>query len=207
MLVYFVRHGESEGNKLKFHQVEETPLSEKGIKQAEVLAKRLKNIKIDVIYSSNVNRAKQTAEIINKKLNIPIEYWDKLAERRTPTEIRGKSIDDPEVVKIKKLIEENLNNRNWKYSNEETFNELNKRVENIIKHLEKNHNNQTVLCISHSILITAVIAKIIFGQELTSIIFEKIRKRLWMENTSITVLEKTKEYGWTLVTWSDRSHF
>ncbi|MDP3918127.1 MAG: histidine phosphatase family protein [Candidatus Woesebacteria bacterium] len=206
MLVYLVRHGESEGNKLRFHQVEETPLSKKGIKQAEVLAERLKNTKIDVIYSSKITRAKQTAEIISKKLNIPIEYWDNLVEMRTPTEIRGKSIDDPEVIKIKKLIEKKLDNGNWKYSNEETFNELNKRVKKLIKHLEDNHNDQNILCISHSTLIKALTAKIIFGQELTIDIFEKIRKSLWMENTSISVFEKSKEYGWTLVTWSDRSH-
>ncbi len=74
MNIYLVRHGESELNKVSVHQTEDTPLSPEGIKQANKLAERIKKLKIDFIYSSPYKRAKQTAEIISKKLKKPIEY-------------------------------------------------------------------------------------------------------------------------------------
>lgn len=206
MIIYFVRHGESEGNKNGFHQTPDIPLSKGGVKQAKVLAQRLKNIHFDLIYSSTCFRAKQTAEIINKKVKAPIEFWDDLTEMRTPTEIRGKKIDDEEVVKIKKLIEENITKGNYRYSDEETFDELDERVERVLKHLEDKHKDQTILCVSHSTAIKAMVARIIFGCELTPEIFLKMRDHLWAQNTGITICEKSEQYGWTVNTWNDMNH-
>jgi len=70
--IYLIRHGEkdSEG---KF-------LSKRGVKQAKLLARRFKKIKFDKIYSSDLERCKQTAEIINKKTNLLIVYEKGLRE-------------------------------------------------------------------------------------------------------------------------------
>lgn len=206
MITYLVRHGQSEGNKQGLFQTSDVPLSEDGIKQAESLAKRLKNIHFDFIYSSPVFRAKQTARIINKEINTPVEFWDNLIELRTPSEIKGKRIDDKKVIKIRGLIEKNAHKENFRYSDEETFNELNERAKQVLKHLEHKHKNQTVLCISHSTAIKAIIGKIIFGDELTPKIFLKMRFHMWAQNTGITVCERTEKYGWTLTTWNDMTH-
>lgn len=206
MLVYFVRHGESEGNKNGIHHTSEVPLSEMGVKQAKAIAERLENIHFDLIYSSDLTRASQTAEIINKKLKLPIEYWGDITECKSPSEVRGKKIDDPEVVKIKRLIAQNYNKRNWKYSDEETFDELNLRIENVLNHLEKHHKDQTILCVSHSALIKSIVAKVLFGENLTPEIISEMKKHMWMENTGITICEHTNKYGWTLKTWSDSTH-
>lgn len=64
MKVYFVRHGQTKYNVLQEHQPEDAGLSELGIKQAEILAKRFSKIPIDIIYSSPMKRVKQTVEII-----------------------------------------------------------------------------------------------------------------------------------------------
>ncbi len=57
----FVRHGESEGNKVRaFLGHSDAPLSEKGHLQAEKTAEYLKNEKIDVFYASDLKRAYQT---------------------------------------------------------------------------------------------------------------------------------------------------
>lgn len=90
-MLYLVRHGESVANKSRLHHMPTTPLSEEGIRQAKVVAERLKNIDIDFIYSSPQERAKQTAEIISKQKNLSIEYWEDLKEIRFPSEIWGKS--------------------------------------------------------------------------------------------------------------------
>lgn len=71
-----LRHGESEGNAKGYHQGQTNfPLSAKGVQQAEALAAYWFNqqVSFDKIISSPLLRALQTAEIIARKLNMPIE--------------------------------------------------------------------------------------------------------------------------------------
>jgi len=206
MLVYFVRHGESEGNKKGLHQGPEVPLSEEGIKQGQVLAERLKKYRINVIYSSSMIRAKQTAEIISNKLKIPIEFWENLTEIRNPSEIWGKPINDDRVTKIKKLAGKNFLKGNRRYSDEETFEELSQRGKNVLNHLLKDHKDQNILCVSHSAIIKMVVGIVILGENLTPAGYLDLREHMWLKNTGITVCEYTNKWGWTLVTWNDTTH-
>ncbi len=59
MDLYIIRHGESQGN--VGLDVEDPHLTELGQKQSELLALRLRNIKFDVVLSSPLTRAVQTA--------------------------------------------------------------------------------------------------------------------------------------------------
>ena len=206
MIIYFVRHGESEGNKKGLHQGPEVPLSEEGIKQAQTLAERLKKHRIDVIYSSSMIRAKQTAKIISDKLKIPVESWDYLKEIRNPTEIWGKPADDEGILEIKELARKKFLKGDGRYSDEETFEELDKRAKEVLEHLLLHHKKQNVLCISHATMIKMIICKAIFGDSLTPGIFLQLREHLWLKNTGITVCEYTDKWGWTLVNWNDTSH-
>lgn len=206
MIIYLVRHGESEGNSQNTHQFSHTPLSEKGIRQAEALANRLKGLHFDLIYSSSSTRAKETAEIINKSVNSKIETWEDLAEMKMPSEIRGKKVDDPEVMRIKKQIWENYTKGNFRYSDEETFDELNERAKRVLKHLEDRHEGQTILIVSHSTMIKAIVGNIVFGEKLTPDILFAMRFHMWAQNTGITACEKSEKYGWQLNTWNDMTH-
>ncbi|HBD02019.1 TPA: hypothetical protein DCZ17_00705, partial [Candidatus Collierbacteria bacterium] len=87
MIVYFVRHAE----RLKTGgRNPKSPISETGFNQARSVGERLKKVQIDVIYSSSYERAKQTAEVISKIINKPIELWDHLIEANSEKE----SFDD-----------------------------------------------------------------------------------------------------------------
>ena len=62
MKVYFVRHGQSEGNRQNRHcGWSDTPLSPLGHTQAQTANAYLKNIPFDRIYCSDLPRARQTA--------------------------------------------------------------------------------------------------------------------------------------------------
>lgn len=80
MKLYLVRHAQSLKNKDGLDRTAETPLSDTGFQQAKIVAKRLVGKKIDLIYSSTLTRAKQTAEIIAGELFIPVENWRHLIE-------------------------------------------------------------------------------------------------------------------------------
>jgi len=91
MKLFLVRHGQSLANKKQKHQGKEdewrdTPLSNSGKTQAKKVAERLKNEEFDLIYSSPLKRAKQTAEIINKFHNKKIIFDDRIKEMHDETE-------------------------------------------------------------------------------------------------------------------------
>ena len=81
-MIYVIRHGETELNKTDIMQGGGTnpPLDELGHKQAIERGLTLKNLGIEIIYCSDLIRTKQTADEINKFLNLPIKYNSLLRE-------------------------------------------------------------------------------------------------------------------------------
>src|SRR3989339_819938 len=79
--LYLVRHGETEWNVKKINQGQsESFLTEKGIEQAKETAERLKDIKFDAIFSSDLSRTQRTAEIIKLDRELIIQTSQLLRE-------------------------------------------------------------------------------------------------------------------------------
>jgi probable phosphoglycerate mutase len=170
------------------------------------VTKRLINFEIDFIYSSTYTRAFQTAEIASKTLKIPIETWDKIIEVKTPSINWGKSADDETALKIDREIEKNYHKGNWKYSDEETFEEIHVRAQEVLNHLLEKHKDQNVLCVSHASFIKMIVLTAIIGTELNPIFYSKFRHHSWLNNSGITTLDYSQKYGWVLETLNDKSH-
>lgn len=82
MNFYFIRHGETDWNKEKRLQGRsDIPLNDKGRSQALEAKGRFSNHKIDYIVCSPLQRAKETALIVNELLQAEIIYDDRLIER------------------------------------------------------------------------------------------------------------------------------
>jgi len=94
--LYAVRHGETEWNRAGKAQGHfDSPLTESGVLQAKALATALVGRGIEVIYSSDLGRAMQTASAIGQALGLEVHTDTRLRERhlgvmqgRTPDEIR-----------------------------------------------------------------------------------------------------------------------
>ena len=80
MKVYIARHGQIPNNALRRHTNPYEDLTEVGIKQAEELKEKIKDIKFDIIYVSPYLRARHTANIININ-NIEMIIDERLSER------------------------------------------------------------------------------------------------------------------------------
>jgi probable phosphoglycerate mutase len=85
-ILYAVRHGETEWNLIGKQQGHlNSPLTATGIKQAHALAAGLSDKGIEIIYSSDLGRAFQTAEVIAAKLTLPVNVDSRLRERHLGT--------------------------------------------------------------------------------------------------------------------------
>ena len=91
---YIVRHGETIWNKEgRLQGQKDSPLTEKGLWQARNVAKKLKNISFDAIFSSDLLRAKRTAEIIALEHELAVDMVKALRERRFG-QVEGKTYEE-----------------------------------------------------------------------------------------------------------------
>ena len=126
----------------------EESLTERGIKQAEELRKKLEQMNYDVIITSPVNRSVETAKIINYK-NIPIIKDERITER------------DPGdfLLKDRNLV----NKTEWNSMKElrtkdnvETLLSLINRTTAFIKEIRKKYEDKTVLVVTHNSICRAL---------------------------------------------------
>ena len=77
-----VRHGETDWNaegRLQGHT--DRPLSDYGQRQARELADELAGEPLDAIYASDLERARETAEIVGERLGLPVTVDPELREK------------------------------------------------------------------------------------------------------------------------------
>ena len=79
--LYFVRHGQTEWNAIARVQGQwNSDLNERGRAQADVNGRLLAGLDIEAVFASPLDRTRQTAEIINQYLELPINYDDRIKE-------------------------------------------------------------------------------------------------------------------------------
>lgn len=79
--MFLVRHGETAGNAARVLQTPDVPLSERGLAQAERLARRLSEARVGLILSSDFARAVMTAERVRDATGAQISPEPLLRER------------------------------------------------------------------------------------------------------------------------------
>ncbi len=129
MKIYAIRHGLTELNKKGiFNGHIDEELSPEGIHKAKIIAPSIpKSIKH--IYSSSQKRAKQTAEIINSELNIPISFHDELIELSMGT------FDGQIFTEERKIIHKSLQ-YDWRPYGGESIEDVKNRVLKILKEIQ-----------------------------------------------------------------------
>jgi probable phosphoglycerate mutase len=78
---FFVRHGESEANAAhRFSGRQDSPLTERGRRQAEVVAAAIDDVPFDRIVSTPLSRSLDTALVIGRRRKMPVNVVDDLIE-------------------------------------------------------------------------------------------------------------------------------
>lgn len=81
MLIYLMRHGETDWNKAgRFQGQQDVPLNENGIELAVKTAEGLKNVNFDAAFSSPLQRALVTARTVIGSRNIEVQTDERLRE-------------------------------------------------------------------------------------------------------------------------------
>lgn len=140
--LYFTRHGETDWNlEMKIQGQIEIPLNEKGIKQAEELAERLKDVHLDRIISSPLGRARQTAEIANKYHHLPIIADERILEEFYGDMEGAPRKGEPYLTQRRSFFK--------RYPNGEGYLDVCARVYSFLDEIREKYGEEDVLVIAH----------------------------------------------------------
>jgi len=187
MKLTVVRHGETIENKKNILQGHlPGRLSDLGKEQAKKLALRLKSEKFDLIYSSDLARAADTAkEIIKYHKNTPIYYVEELRERNLGI-YQGKKRGTVDWENLPRGVE--------------TVDKLKERVELFLGKLCEKCQEKSVLFVGHGFYIR-ILTSVILGESPES--FIKIAKP---KSTSVFVFDVEKNAKGKIIMENCDSH-
>ena len=200
-MIIFLRHAQAENNtkRILAGRTEGVPLTKTGIEQAERIAKYLAPIDISAIYSSPIERAKHTAEIVANAFDqdtVSVELDERLTE-----------------IDMGKFTRMNYDDMFAKYGNiflkfyendpviseheVETFPDVQKRVLDMVDHMLKKHNNENVILVTHMDPIKSMLAKVM--NLVPQTLFELI-----VANASLTIItEQDKKFSLSAINAMD----
>ncbi len=156
--IIIVRHGQTVSNsEHKLDGQKNTPMSLLGKKQIDELAKKLKTIKFDLIVSSPLSRALNTASAIakeqNYEKNIDIEMAFTEINCGDCTGLSRKEIE----LKYPDLVNEWQLNTDPRFPNGENMEDVEKRAIKAFMDIIKNNKGKTILIVGHGTLNEAII--------------------------------------------------
>lgn len=168
-IFYIVRHGETEWNVMQRIQGQlDSPLTKRGLKQAKEIGEKLNHIKFDAIFSSDLLRAKKTAEIINLNKKLEIATTKSLRER-TFGEHDG-SLGDEYTKKIKDLLSKykTLSEKDkWSFKfakGYESDEELVSRFITFLREIAIGYQGKTVLIVTHGGNIRTLLTRLDYAE-------------------------------------------
>ncbi|PHN02561.1 histidine phosphatase family protein [Flavilitoribacter nigricans] len=195
MKLIITRHGQTEENVAGILQGHlHGKLSAKGVEQAKKVALRLQSEQIDFIYSSDLDRAADTAkEIAQYHPNTKVEFVESLRERnlgelqgRKKSELRGDTKDQKAIFAEPK--------------GGETMEEVYKRAAGFLREVIHQHQNDSVLLVCHSGIGQALVA-VITGKSHT-----EIKSVGGLQNTSISIFEIDEDRHHKIVCYNCTEH-
>jgi broad specificity phosphatase PhoE len=219
MRVYFLRHGQSVSNATKGELDSRDPdvgdmLSEEGWQQARSLGKRLEHEGLTHLITSDMRRAKETAEGINEILKLPLEVRSGIQETNQGRKFHETLGFDRYEYTSAVVMEQHDDDPDFHLEGAESFSEIVGRVHALKRHLESFDEDDRVAVVSHGNFL-----RFFLGD---SIMREDFRPRHFMKfwnvvatNTGISIFNYEEPRliadgyevgGWRLATWMDHAH-
>ncbi|MEA1975977.1 MAG: histidine phosphatase family protein [Bacillota bacterium] len=159
--IYFIRHGETNANVMKrYCGHTDIPINENGIVQAKTVANIIKNYGIELMYCSDLKRAKMTMKEINKFYNLDITYLTELREMNFGIleDLTFKEIGDIYPKEKEKIIKFS---KNYQFPEGESLEMLYLRANSIFKEIINKNKNGNILIVSHGGVIESILTEIL----------------------------------------------
>ncbi len=193
-----VRHGETVWNQVGKQQGQlDTELSELGVAQGRALAEALSNDPVDVMYSSDLGRAMQTAQIISERIALDIITDARLRERHLGT-MQGMTMRQFEREHPEEYAHFRGGEADSRLPGGESIRERYERSVACAEELAIRHPGQRLLIVAHGGVLNSFFRRAM-GQDIAS------PRRFSLFNASINAFTITGGQ-WRLERWGDMHH-
>lgn len=155
MKLYLARHGRTNYNDLNLCNGDpsvDVHITELGVKQAEALANKLKEVPIDHIFVSEMRRTQQTAEIVNKFHYVSVETASLLNDHRSGFEGKNAQL-------LMDALDAAVDRWTARFNDGESIEDMKQRVATFINELKTKPYN-TVLIVTSGWVIRVMVAVI-----------------------------------------------
>lgn len=157
---FLIRHGESVLNEKGCHQgwISRNPLTKRGILQAEEAANKLTGQRIELLFSSHLLRAKQTARVIGRRLGLPVSFSPKLKDYRFSKSHEG--LDHSQFYNLPDYLlwkEKTVTDQSFSLPDGESNSEFFKRVAEFASFLDKSFDHKKIGIITHERVVLQLI--------------------------------------------------
>lgn len=207
MKLFLARHAEGKDSNTVW-QSPETPLSDRGKKQADALigTHRFKNV--EIILTSKLKRSQETSEIVANGFGKEIEVVDGIQERQQSSKIYGMARTNDVSERYFQDVVKNSGDWNWKWdSEEESFAEVINRAVQFREYLIKNYLKNDILVVSHDVFLRCFIAVCVLGENSDRVSFQQFYRSISIEKTGISLLIYREEQKlWKLWYLNDYAH-
>lgn len=190
-MLLFLRHGQAKNNveRILAGRTEGYPLTDVGVSQAENIGDFLKPFNISEIYSSPIQRAEQTSQIVAKTLGLEYTVDERLTEIDMGS-LTGMFYDDMfekygniflKFYEDHPIVEEN---------GIETFSSIKRRVLDLVSRCSTKNNNKDVLFVTHMDPIKSVISTILQlkPESLYELIIRNASLSIFKEGNGLSVI-------------------
>jgi len=159
--LYFVRHGQTEWNAIHRMQGQwNSDLNELGRKQADVNGKLLATFNIDAMFASPLDRTRQTADIINQYLDVPLTHDDRIMEWNCG-DWSGHLYEEVKVKWSQEWAALEADRFNYRGPNCENYPDMIQRTTPFLEEL-KQHGKTNIAVVSHG-MIGRVMVSLLMG--------------------------------------------
>jgi probable phosphoglycerate mutase len=160
--IIFLRHGQAKNNtdRILAGRTLGVPLTDTGIKQAEQTGKLLEDMNISAIYSSPIQRAKHTAEIVGEHNSVDVTIDDRLIELDMG-KFTGVPYDEIFASHGNVFMKFYNDELEIAHNGVETFADVKKRVLGIVDHVIEKHPDENVVLVTHMDPIKAMLSTIV----------------------------------------------
>jgi probable phosphoglycerate mutase len=161
-LIIFLRHGQAQNNtsRVLAGRAPGVQLTSKGISQANEIGKFLKLLDISHIYTSPIERAHKTAQIVGEHVGLSTTIDERLYELEMG-KFSGMAYDDLFAKHGNVFLKFYQGDPTIEENGVETFAQVRKRVLNMVDHVRKKHTGKNILLVTHMDPIKAMISNVL----------------------------------------------
>jgi broad specificity phosphatase PhoE len=197
---YIIRHCEAAGNRERvFQGIHDGDVTETGILQLKYLSLRMRNEKVDYIYSSSRKRALATAQAVNEYHGLPIHIDDRIIEINAG-DWEGKSFAEfPELYPVESELWDS-EPYSFIAPNGEKMIDVYNRMKKFVLDKTREHRGSSIAAATHGCAIRNLMC---WAKGLD---FTRLNEIEWCDNTGINIIDVDDDFVPHVITENNISH-